>query len=69
MEDEAEVAGNFIWRLICGDCEMQSIFDVLDDLGLMVELEKELHILIQKINDLWNIIRGNCGIGVIRQMK
>lgn len=57
MKDEAEFAGCIIWRLICGDCEMQSIFDVLDDLGLMVDSEKELHILIQKINDLWNNTR------------
>lgn len=57
MEDEAEFAGRIIWRLVCGDCEMQNIFDVLDDLGLMVDSEKELHILIQKINDLWNNTR------------
>lgn len=53
MEDEAEFAVRIIWRLICGDCEMHNIFDVLDDLGLMVDSEKELNVLVQKINELW----------------
>lgn len=57
MQDEAEFAGGIIWRLICGDCEMQSIFDVLDDLGLMVDSEKSLHSLIKEINQLWNNTR------------
>lgn len=57
MEDEAEFAGRIIWRLICGDYGMQAIYDVLEDLGLMVDSEKELHILIGEINQLWNHTR------------
>ena len=57
MEDEAEFAGRIIWRLICGECEMQSIFDVLEDLGLVVDSERELHNLIREINQLWNNTR------------
>lgn len=57
MEDEAEFAGRIIWRLICNDREMQEIFSVLDDVGLMANSEKELHSLVQKINELWNNTR------------
>lgn len=57
MEDEAEFAGRMIWRLICGDYGMQAIFDVLEDLGLMVDSEKELHSLVKEINQLWNNTR------------
>lgn len=57
MEDEAEFAGRMIWRLICGDFRMQAIFDVLEDLGLMIDTEKELHSLIGEINQLWNHTR------------
>lgn len=57
MEDEAEFAGRMIWRLICGDYGMQAIYDVLEDLGLMVDSEKELHSLIGEINQLWNHTR------------
>ena len=52
MEDEAEFAGRMIWRLVCGDYGMQVIFDVLEDLGLMVDTEKELHSLVGEINQL-----------------
>lgn len=57
MEDEADFAGRMIWRLICGDYEMQAIYDVLEDLGLMVDSEKELHSLIGEIHQLWNHTR------------
>ena len=57
MEDEAEFAGRMIWRLVCGDFGMQAIYDVLEDLGLMVDTEKELHSLIGEINQLWNHTR------------
>lgn len=57
MEDEAEFGGHIIWQLISVDCEMQEIFEVLEDLGLMVDSEKELHGLIRQINNLWNNTR------------
>lgn len=57
MEDEAEFAGRIVWRLICGECEMQEIINVLDDLELMVDSEKEVHTLIRNINELWNNTR------------
>lgn len=57
MEDEADFAGRMIWRLICGDYGMQAIYDVLEDLGLMVDSEKELHSLIGEIHQLWNHTR------------
>lgn len=57
LEEEAEFGGHIIWQLISVDCEMQEIFEVLDDLGLMVDSEKELHMLIQQVNQLWNNTR------------
>lgn len=54
MEDEAEFAARIIQRKICGDCQMEEIFEVLEDLGLMVDTDWELNKLVNKINDLWN---------------
>ncbi len=58
LEDEAEFGGRIIWGMICSDREMQSIFGVLEDLGLMVDTEKEVQALVREISQLWNNTRS-----------
>lgn len=57
LADEAECAAGVIWNLIGRGCEMQDIFEVLEDLGLMVDEDWELQMLNQKIQYLWKHTR------------
>ena len=60
MEDEAEIVTKIIQRKICGDCQMEDIFDVLDDFGLIDDEDDSFTVLdkiTKQINHLWNNTR------------
>lgn len=60
MEDEAEIVTKIIQRKICGDCQIEDLFDVLDDFGL-IDDEDDSFVMLDKItkqiNHLWNNTR------------
>lgn len=56
-QDEAAFACGVIQIRISGDCEMQDVFDVLEDLGLALTKESLINQLIMHINKLWNATR------------
>ena len=45
MEDEAEIVTKIIQRKICGDCQIEDLFDVLDDFGLIDDEDNSFLIL------------------------
>jgi len=55
--EEAEYACVIIQMQISGDCKMQDVFDVFEDLGLVLEKESHLNELINCIHALWNNTR------------
>lgn len=57
LPDEAEVAVGVIQRNICSGCGMQEIFNVLIDLEILPENDKQLNEVIALINDMWNHTR------------
>ena len=57
LPDEAEVAVGVIQRNICSGCDMQEVFNVLIDLDILPENDKQLNEVIALINDMWNHTR------------
>ncbi|MEI3219859.1 MAG: SEC-C metal-binding domain-containing protein [Lachnoclostridium sp.] len=57
LPDEAEVAVGVIQRNICSGCGMHEIFNVLIDLEILPENDKQLNEVIALINDMWNHTR------------
>ena len=57
MPEEAEFACGIIQMQITGDCQMQDIFNVFEDLGLALKKESQIQELVECINELWNNTR------------
>lgn len=56
-EQVAEFVGMQIQCVICGDCEMQDVFDILLEEGIVPQNEKELNKLVALIHEVWNDTR------------
>ena len=56
-QDEAYFACVMIQREIAGDCTMQDVFQIFDDMGITLEADSKLNELVTLINDLWNNTR------------
>lgn len=56
-EEQAEMAANFIQTAISGDCEMQDVFDILENMEIPINNEKQLNEVVKLIHDVWNNTR------------
>lgn len=57
MDDEAEFAVKIIQMMMCADCEIQEVYEVLEDLDLIAENDKQMNRLVRHINEMWNNTR------------
>ncbi len=56
-QEQAEMTANFIQTAISGDCEMQDVFDILEETGISINSEKQLNDVVKLLNDVWNNTR------------
>ena len=56
-QEQAEMTANFIQTAISGDCEMQDVFDILEETGISINSEKQLNDLVKLIHEVWNNTR------------
>ena len=55
--DEIDFVIGIIQRKICSGCDMQEVFDTLEEFGMVLENDRQLEGLVKRIHDLWNHTR------------
>lgn len=56
-EEEADYIAATVWHLINDDREIEEIMELLDNMELLPESEKEIYMLFKKLQELWNHTR------------